>query len=82
MNEELFKSKTVLHSRIQHKRELKQYYEFTESELKVLMLDIVKECAEIANENHKNYVRFGENLALLTLPNTADLINDYFETRN
>jgi len=79
MNEELFKSKTTMFSRVPVKSRIDTYYEFTEQQLEEFVRDIVRECAAIANDNHENCVKYGESLAGLILPNTADLIKSHWE---
>jgi len=79
MNDELFKSKTTMFSRVMPKSRVDIYYEFTQEQLEEFIRDIVRECASIADSNHINYVKYGESLAGLTLPNTADLIKSNWE---
>ena len=81
MNDELFKSKTTMFSRLMpaNKSRVYIYYEFTQEQLEEFIRDIVRECASIADSNHINYVKYGESLAGLTLPNTADLIKSNWE---
>jgi hypothetical protein len=79
MNEELFLSATTMFSRVPVKTRTDKYYEFTEEQLREFVRDIVRNCAAIAEDNHSNYVKYGESLAGLTLPNTADLIKSHWE---
>jgi hypothetical protein len=79
MNSEIFKSKTVMFSRVVPRGRTGTYYELTEEQMEEFVRDIVRECAAIADANHSNYVKYGESLAGLTLPNTSDLIKSHWE---
>lgn len=79
MNENMFNSMVTLNSRVQPAMPRKFYYEFTASELQTLIESVVKQCMDIADQNHEHYTKYGETLAGLVLPNSADLIAQHFE---
>ena len=78
MDKELIVSRAVLNSRVKPATKREEYYQFTESELLAYTEDIVRVCANIADANHEKYVQYGEALAGIILPNTADLIKNYW----
>ena len=78
MDIDLFNSLTILNSRIKIEQKSERYYSFSETEMEIFIETIIKKCADIADENHKNYEKFGEALAGLTLSNTSDLIKQYY----
>ena len=79
MNEELFKSKTTMFSRVPVKSRTDTYYEFTEQQLEEFVNVPYDIFLDYPKGNHENCVKYGESLAGLILPNTADLIKSHWE---
>ena len=63
MNQNTFDGITCLYSRVEPDKPRRLYYEFTEAQLHVFLDGIIRECVEIAEENHQNYEKYGEALA-------------------
>jgi len=78
MDTDLILSRAILNSRIKPATRREEFYQFTESELIRFTEDIIKECIYIADKNHENYKKYGEALAGIMLPNTADLIRNHW----
>jgi hypothetical protein len=78
MDLELLRSRAVLNSRVEPAKPLREYYQFTEQELAAFVEGIVKDCAAIADDNHANYIQYGQALALVMLQNSGDLIRQHW----
>lgn len=79
MDLDLLRSTAILNSRVEPARPRREYYEFTPEELAAFAENIVKQCAAIADANHQQYVQYGEALAGIMLPNSADLIRQHWD---